>query len=198
MGTACDRLFGEASGQPLDNVLELARGGRVTQRVVAAAARSAGGLRAAAETSPVELEARLLLVADETDTRVMELRRGGSIDIDRTALVAAGLDVVRACEQGRSASGLAQQTTQVTSGAAQTTIPGDGTFLVGQDVVAGTYRSEGASSTDDRECVAYASRESGDIRTFVRGSTSTGPAFLLLNAGEYVTTMFCQPFNIQG
>ena len=196
----CERLLDKTSRQPLYRLLELAGGGPVDPEVVAAAAESADLVRTAAETAPVELAAQLVLVAAQADDRVAQLRRGGSVNTDSTALMAAGLEVLRSCEQPGAENPSAAHSTssQLAPGAAQTTIPGDGTFLVGQDVVAGTYRSVGPSRRDGTACVTYASTKPGDVNTYLRGSTSDGPVFLMLNAGEYVTTIFCQPFSIQG
>lgn len=74
------------------------------------------------------------------------------------------------------------------------TIPGDGTFLVGTDIAAGTYRNEGPSPNDGRSCVVYASTKPSDLGTYLRGSTSKGPAFIEVREDEYVTTFSCKPF----
>lgn len=75
------------------------------------------------------------------------------------------------------------------------TVPGDGTFEVGVDIPAGTYRNPGAKGPG-YYCVAYASSKPTDLTTWLRGSTSKGPAIVTLNRGEFFTTQFCKPFTL--
>lgn len=74
------------------------------------------------------------------------------------------------------------------------TVPGDGTFEVGVDIPAGTYRNPGAKGPG-YFCVAYAAAKPNDLTTYLRGSTSKGPAIVTVNPGEFFTTQFCKPFT---
>jgi hypothetical protein len=78
-----------------------------------------------------------------------------------------------------------------------TTVPGNGTFLVGKDVAAGTYRNTGPDPDDGRPCVAYTSSKPDDLQSYLRGSTSKGPGIVVLNTGEYFTTLSCTDFHRQ-
>ena len=197
---SCDVLLGRSKAGPLQDILAIGSGGAVTPELVTRAAEGADALRAVAKRSPRELEVRLVFVSEETDTRVAALRTDRTVERDSTPLMAAGLEVVRICEQSLSKPGPegSQEYSQTQTNGLMTTIPGNGTFQVGTDVAAGTYRTEGPSRDGGRSCVGYASSEPADLSTYLRGTTSNGPAFLRLEAGEYVTTMFCQPFEIQG
>ncbi len=196
---SCDLLLGKGTAGPLEDILAMGSGGAVPQELITRAAKGADALRAVAKRSPRELGVRLVLVSDETDTRVADLRTDRTVERDSTPLMAAGLEVVQICDQRLSKPGSeAQKYSQTQTNGLMTTIPGNGTFQVGTDVAAGTYRTEGPSPDGGRPCVGYASREPADLSTYLRGSTANGPAFLRLEAGEYVTTMFCLPFEIQG
>ena len=197
---SCDLLLGTGTAGPLQDILAIGSGGAVTSERITRAAKGSDMLRAVAKRSPRELEVRLVFVSDETDSRVAELRTDRTAERDSTPLMAAGLEVVQICEQGlfKPGSERSQKFSQTQTNGLRTTIPGNGTFQVGTDVAAGTYRTEGPSPDDGRSCVGYASTNPADLGTYLRGSTSNGPAFLRLEAGEYVTTLFCQPFEIQG
>lgn len=72
---------------------------------------------------------------------------------------------------------------------------GTGTYLVGEDVAAGLYRSGGPSPKDGRYCVVYASTKPDDLNSYLRGSTIQGPAVIEINDGEWVTAQFCEVFK---
>lgn len=72
---------------------------------------------------------------------------------------------------------------------------GEGTYLVGEDVAAGLYRSGGPSPDDGRYCVVFASEKPDDLNSYLRGSTIQGPTVIELNAGEWVTSQFCETFK---
>lgn len=73
---------------------------------------------------------------------------------------------------------------------------GDGTYLVGTDVQAGTYRNEGDTYGGQAPCVAYTSTEANDINTYVTGSTTTGPGILNIEAGQYLSVQGCKTWSI--
>lgn len=75
-----------------------------------------------------------------------------------------------------------------------TTVPGDGTFHVGIDVAAGTYRNTGGREKG-APCVANTSRKPNDLQSFLRGSASAGPASITINKGEWFNTAYCKPFR---
>jgi len=70
---------------------------------------------------------------------------------------------------------------------------GDGTYLVGEDIPAGTYVSPGGR-LDGAPCVAFASTEPGDLGTWLRGNTSEGQNIVKVSAGEYFSVQYCRPF----
>jgi len=73
-------------------------------------------------------------------------------------------------------------------------LPGSGTFKVGTDVAAGTYRNQG-SENGETPCVAYVSRKPGDLQSYVRGTTLVGPGVIEIRNGEWVTTEYCLDFK---
>jgi hypothetical protein len=73
------------------------------------------------------------------------------------------------------------------------TILGDGQYLVGRDVQAGTYRTGGPASADWPFC--YWERDSdasGDLSSIIANDNTEGPEDVTLNAGEYFKTSSCQ------
>lgn len=72
----------------------------------------------------------------------------------------------------------------------------DGTYLVGTDVQAGTYRNDGDTYGGQAPCVAYTSTEASDINTFITGSTTTGPGILQIEAGQYLSVQGCKTWSI--
>ena len=76
-------------------------------------------------------------------------------------------------------------------------VPGDGTFQVGRDIAPGIYRNDGRVMAG-APCVAFASRKPNDLQSYLRGSTSQGPAIVTVNPGEFFTTNNCQPFRKDG
>lgn len=76
-------------------------------------------------------------------------------------------------------------------------IPGDGTYEVGKDVKAGTYKNAGAISGDGYVCVGYTSRKPSDLGSYIAGSTNKGPGIVTLHDGEYFTSQFCQDWKRQ-
>jgi hypothetical protein len=73
---------------------------------------------------------------------------------------------------------------------------GDGTYLVGKDIPAGTWRNNG-SYQNGGLCVAYASSKPSDISSYLRGSTSKGAAIVMVNKGEYFNVAYCNPFTLE-
>jgi hypothetical protein len=74
----------------------------------------------------------------------------------------------------------------------ETTIPGDGTFLVGTtdhaDVRPGIYHSTGNS----RPCTwTRAEDASGELRSVIAQNTSRGDAYVELHAGEFFDSSNC-------
>ncbi|MFF7290222.1 hypothetical protein [Streptomyces griseorubiginosus] len=73
-------------------------------------------------------------------------------------------------------------------------IPGDGTFLVGQDVQAGTYRSEGKNKYS---CYwARLSDTSGEGDAIIANGVAEGPAIVKVAAGDKAfQTTDCKPWT---
>jgi hypothetical protein len=77
------------------------------------------------------------------------------------------------------------------------TIPGSGTFHVGDDVQAGNYRNDG-SEFEGAPCVAYTSAKPNDLVNGVQFSNSQGPGTITLKGGQWFTTEYCQPWRLDG
>lgn len=73
---------------------------------------------------------------------------------------------------------------------------GDGTYLVGEDVQAGTYRNDGDTYGGQAPCVAYTSARPNDLAgSYISGSTTSGPGILQVNPGEYVSVQGCKTWR---
>ncbi|MDQ0605253.1 hypothetical protein QF037_009598 [Streptomyces canus] len=73
-------------------------------------------------------------------------------------------------------------------------IPGDGTFLVGKDIQAGTYRSEGKNKYG---CYwARLSDTTGEEDAIIANGNAEGPAIVKVAAGDKAfQTTDCQPWK---
>lgn len=75
---------------------------------------------------------------------------------------------------------------------ASTTIPGDGTYQVGKDIPAGTYKSSGASASGAGDCYWERAKDaSGSMDSIIANNNSTGQSVVTVNAGEFFTTQGC-------
>jgi hypothetical protein len=74
---------------------------------------------------------------------------------------------------------------------------GDGVYLVGKDIPAGTWRNQGGR-LNGAPCLAYASSKPQDLNTYLRGTTSEGPGIVMVNKGEYFNVQYCMAFTLQG
>ncbi|MGW2235227.1 hypothetical protein [Streptomyces sp. NPDC001759] len=73
-------------------------------------------------------------------------------------------------------------------------IPGDGTFLVGKDIQAGTYRSEGKNK--DSCYWARLSDTSGEASAIIANGNDIGPAIVKVAAGDKAfQTTDCKPWK---
>lgn len=130
-----------------------------------------------------------VIVASNDDGRVADLRaQVADLQRENTLLRIATTD------QGKVTS-----TTPAPSGSSsppKRSVVSDGSYLVGTDMKAGTYRSAGADG-DSVECIAYASRQPNETSTYLRGSTHSGPSIITLNTGEYFNVVGCQPWRRQ-
>jgi hypothetical protein len=73
-------------------------------------------------------------------------------------------------------------------------IPGDGTYEVGVDVLAGTYENDGGT-LDGAPCVAVVSTTTDTVDGFVRASNTTGHGILKVEDGQYVISQFCEDWT---
>ena len=73
-------------------------------------------------------------------------------------------------------------------------IPGDGTFLVGKDIQAGTYRSEGKNTYG---CYwARLSDTTGESGAIIANGNAQGPAIVKIAAGDKAfQTTDCKPWK---
>jgi hypothetical protein len=73
-------------------------------------------------------------------------------------------------------------------------IPGDGTFLVGKDIQAGTYRSEGKNAYG---CYwARLNDTTGEGSAIIANGTAQGPAIVKVAAGDKAfQTTDCKPWK---
>ena len=74
---------------------------------------------------------------------------------------------------------------------------GDGQWLVGRDIKAGTYHTAGPE--DDGLGTCYWERDkdaSGEFGSIIANDNPTGPANLTVNNGEYVKSTGCQTWHL--
>ena len=65
----------------------------------------------------------------------------------------------------------------------------DGTFKVGADIKAGTYKSDGKTNSISDFCYwARSTDDSGEISSIIANSFAEGPGRVTVKPGEYLTT----------
>ncbi|WP_255306174.1 hypothetical protein [Streptomyces sp. Wb2n-11] len=78
-----------------------------------------------------------------------------------------------------------------------TSVSGEGEYLVGEDVKAGTYKSAGPSG--DFGCYwARLMDASGEFDAIIANNNLSGPGRVTLNKGEYFQTKMCQEWTRVG
>ncbi|WP_328951351.1 hypothetical protein OG778_30365 [Streptomyces sp. NBC_00184] len=78
-----------------------------------------------------------------------------------------------------------------------TSISGEGEYLVGEDIKAGTYKSAGPSG--DFGCYwARLKDASGEFDAIIANNNLSGPGRVTLNKGEYFQTTMCQEWTRVG
>lgn len=78
----------------------------------------------------------------------------------------------------------------------QTTIPGDGQYLVGEDIKPGTYKTAGA---DSFSCYwARLKNASGELGSIIANDNIKGQTRVTLKKGEYFETKGCQDWKRVG
>ncbi|MEV0842003.1 hypothetical protein AB0I55_20885 [Actinocatenispora sera] len=76
---------------------------------------------------------------------------------------------------------------------------GDGQWLVGRDIKAGTYRTAGPEDNGVGLCYwERAKNASGELDAIIANGDPTGPANLTVNDGEYVKSTGCQTWHLAG
>jgi hypothetical protein len=76
---------------------------------------------------------------------------------------------------------------------------GDGQWLVGRDIKAGTYRTAGPEDNGVGLCYwERAKNASGEFDAIIANGDPTGPANLTVNDGEYVKSTGCQTWHRTG
>ncbi|WP_338780722.1 hypothetical protein [Streptomyces sp. DG1A-41] len=86
------------------------------------------------------------------------------------------------------------QTEQPTQGSANE-IPGDGTFLVGEEIEPGTYRTAGPADSAIPNCYwARLSGASGELDELIANGNTAGPATVTIASGDQAfQTTGCRP-----
>ncbi|WP_328491440.1 hypothetical protein OHS59_00835 [Streptomyces sp. NBC_00414] len=119
---------------------------------------------------------------------------GGKDSPSATATVTA-----TATATGAQASAASPKTTTGSrqEAASKEGIPGDGTFLVGKDIEAGTYRSEGKKAYG---CYwARLSDTTGETGAIIANGNAQGPAIVKVAAGDQAfQTTDCKPWKKVG
>ena len=145
------------------------------------AAKSVGGIGSRASEPIAEY---VIEAADETEAYLDSIVNDDGDEVyDTSDFKSAGAKVASICEEemrGYEASTQPAPRSPKPKPQPQpqpVTVPGDGTFEVGRDIPPGTYRNQG-SIGEGYSCVAYASSKPNDLNTYLRGSTSKGPAIL--------------------
>lgn len=75
----------------------------------------------------------------------------------------------------------------------------DGTYLVGKDIPAGTYRTLGVAPDSTTELCIWelAKDDSGGYDAFIDSRSGTGPDRITLKAGQVFRTDGCRPWTKQ-
>lgn len=90
-------------------------------------------------------------------------------------------------------------TPQKTEPAGPATTFGDGQWLVGRDINAGTYRIAGPDDSGLGSCYWERAKDaSGELGSIIANDNPTGPADLTVNDGEYVKSQGCQTWQLAG
>lgn len=77
----------------------------------------------------------------------------------------------------------------------ETTV-GQGSYLVGEDIAVGTYRTGGPAASDVPLCYwARAKDSSGDMDSIIANGTPQGPARVTVNKGEMFETNGCKEWT---
>jgi len=75
----------------------------------------------------------------------------------------------------------------------------NGQYHVGDDIVAGTYRTAGPDTEGLGMCYTERDRDgSGDFAAIISNDVSPGPKTITVKKGEYVKATGCQPFTKVG
>jgi hypothetical protein len=160
---------------------------------------SVGGFGADSDAA----EARTQLVSAEERAKTAEQRVADAQTAARTAKAAAEADLKAQfdklaadreafdAEQKTKAAALEERAKAVGAAeaeAAANTFPGDGVFIVGQDVQPGTYKSDGGEN-----CYWERNTKNGDI---IDNHLGSGPTVVVIKAGDFsITANRCAPFR---
>ncbi|MFC8537727.1 hypothetical protein ACFUJY_27980 [Streptomyces sp. NPDC057249] len=78
-----------------------------------------------------------------------------------------------------------------------TSFSGDGEYLVGEDIAAGTYKTAGADGSFG--CYWQRAKDaSGEFDSIIANNNLTGPGRVTLNKGEYFKTNRCAEWKLTG
>lgn len=91
--------------------------------------------------------------------------------------------------------GRADNSLQEVADPAETGQVTDGMWLVGKDIPAGTYRSQGAADSSIPNCYWQRAKDaSGALESIIANGNTVGPVVITISAGEYLTVNGCKPF----
>lgn len=119
---------------------------------------------------------------------------GGRKDGVQPAPVVTGTVTAKTAQAAAEKAGrTAGPTARATVPAAPDTTVSQGSYLVGTDIPAGTYRTPGPAASDTPLCYwARAKDSSGTRGSILANGTPKGPAHVTLNTGETFATNGCQ------
>lgn len=80
---------------------------------------------------------------------------------------------------------------------AANTVPGDGVFVVGKDIKAGTYRSSGPSSSGIGSCYYAFKTGTGSDADIIDNNITKGQATVTLSDGQIFETTSCSEWKRQ-
>lgn len=162
---------------------------------VLAALNEVADVRAAADQQAAQREEEVRVQADALDAREGEIdEREQALDEREDALDKrkASLDKRDAGLKKREKS-IKSQEREV----AANTVPGDGVFVVGEDIKPGTYKTSGPSADGIGSCYYAFKNGTGSDADIVDNNIVEGQATVSLSAGQIFETTSCSDWTRQ-
>lgn len=184
IGLAATLAIGWTSGAIIGSNLRLADDNPTVQARLQQLSVHRGELEQRTASREQELDERedeLNELQDRLDTRKASLdKRKRSLD-ERDSALDARQSAIKAEE------------TEI----AENTVPGDGVFVVGDDIKAGTYKTAGPSSSGIDTCYWAFKTGTGSDADIVDNNLVQGQATVTLRAGQIFETQSCQDWKRQ-